>query len=140
MGLYRQVRGEAKTVRDSQYEISYHPQHRGQHYIPPHHEHISGSPFPLSVLTISPSNIISDVIHPRGLALNNRGELLVVKHCVSIFSDDGKNRRCFGRRGSGPDQLYHPCGVALSATGPIQQSYSCLLSRWQVTEMCWQLW
>ena len=26
-----QVRGEAKRVRDSQYEISYHPQHSGQH-------------------------------------------------------------------------------------------------------------
>ena len=38
------------------------------------------------------------------------------EHCVSIFSDNGKNRRYFGRRGSGPDQLYHPCGVALSAT------------------------
>ena len=120
----RQVRGEANRVSNSQYEISYHTQHRGQHYlhIRVEDKHISGSPFPLSVLTTSPSNIISDVIHPRGLALNDHGELLVVEQCehrVSIFSDNGMNRGYFGSRGSGPDQLYHPCGVALSATGDI---------------------
>ena len=115
-----QVRGEAKRVRDSQYEISYHPQHRGQHYlhIRVEDKHISGSPFPLSFFTTSPSTIISGVNHPWGLALSNREHLLVVEnggHCVSIFSDNGK----FISRGSGPDQLDHPCGVAFSATGYI---------------------
>jgi tripartite motif-containing protein 2/3/tripartite motif-containing protein 71 len=119
-----QVRGEAKRVRDSQYEISYHPQHRGQHYlhIRVEDKHISGSPFPLSVLTTTPSNIISSVKHPWGLALNNRGHLLVVEnggHCLSIFSDNGRDKRSFGSSGSVPDQRYHPCGVALSATGDI---------------------
>ena len=117
-----QVRGEAKRVRDSQYEISYHPQHRGQHYlhIQVEDKHISGSPFPLSVVNTTPSNIISGVKHPWGLALNNRGHLLVVEnggHGLSIFSDNGK--KSFGSRGSGPDQLYHPSGVAFSATGDI---------------------
>ena len=119
-----QVRGEAKRVRDSQYEISYHPQHRGQHYlhIRVEDKHISGSPFPLSVLNTTPSNIISGVKDPRGLVLNNYGQLLVVEnggHCVSIFSDNGKDKRSFGSYGPGPDQLYRPCGVALSATGDI---------------------
>jgi hypothetical protein len=58
-----QVRGEAKRVRDSQYEISYHPQHRGQHYlhIRVEDKHISGSPFPLSVLTTTPSVVLKDL-------------------------------------------------------------------------------
>ena len=119
-----QVRGEAKRVRDSQYEISYHPQHRGQHYlhIRVEDKHISGSPFTLSVLTTTPSNIISGVTDPWGLVLNNYGQLLVVEnggHCISIFSDNGKDKRSFGSYGPGPDQLCHPCGIALSATGDI---------------------
>ena len=120
-----QVRGEAKRVRGSQYEISYHPQHRGQRYlhIRVEDKHISGSPFPLSVLNTTPSNIINSVKHPWGLALNNRGHLLVVEqggHFVSKLSNDnGNDKRSFSSYGSGPDQLNCPCGVALSATGDI---------------------
>ena len=120
----RLVKGEAQWVGDSQYEISYHPQHRGQHYlyIRVEDKHISGSPFPLSVLTTSPSSIISGIKGPQGLMLSNHGELIAVEiegHCVSIFSNNGKKQRAFGSRGSGPDQLDHPCGVAFSATGDI---------------------
>ena len=119
-----QVRGEVKRVKDSQYEISYCPQHRGRHYlhIRVEDKHISGSPFPLSVISTTPSNIITGVRAPSGLALNNNRELVVAEHynhCLSIVSDDGKNRRTFGSPGSGPEQLYSPIGVALSATGDI---------------------
>ena len=115
-----QVRGEVKRVKDSQYEISYCPQHRGQHYlhIRVEDKHISGSPFPLSVISTTPSNIITDVRNPSGLALNK--ELVVAElggHCLSIVSDDGE--KPFGSEGSGPDQLKYPSGVALSATGDI---------------------
>ena len=118
-----QVRGEAKKVKDNQYEISYHPQHRGQHYlcIWVEDKHISGSPFPLSVLNTTPSNIITGVKGPRGLALNHAKQLLVMEcygHCVSIVSNDGQ-RKSFSSRGSGSDQLNCPSGVALSATGDI---------------------
>ena len=59
----RQVRGEAKRVRGSQYEISYHPHHRGQHYlhILVEDKHISGSPFLLSVLNTTPSVVLKDL-------------------------------------------------------------------------------
>ena len=59
----RQVRGEAKRVRGSQYEISYHPQHKGQHYlhIRVEDKHISGSPFPLTVLNTTPSVVLKDL-------------------------------------------------------------------------------
>ena len=114
-----QVRGEAKKVKDGEYKISYHPQHRGQHYlhIQVEDKHISGSPFPLSVLTATPTNIISDVNRPWGVALDNDGQLLVVEqsgHCISIFSDNEQNKRSFGSRGSGPGQLDHPSGIAIS--------------------------
>ena len=118
------VRGEAKKVKDNQYVISYHPQHRGRHYlhIRVEDKHISGSPFPLSVLTTTPTNIINDVKYPCGLALDNHGQLLVVEthgHRLSIFSGNGEDKRSFSSQGSGPDQLHHPCGVAVSATGNI---------------------
>ena len=114
-----QVRGEVKTV----YEISYCPQHRGRHYlhIRVEDKHISGSPFPLSVISTTPSNIITGVSRPWGLAVNNNRELVVAehtRHCLSIVSDDGK-KKTLGSKGSGPNQLKHPIGVALSATGDI---------------------
>ena len=119
-----QVRGEAKKVKDGKYKISYHPQHRGQHYlhIQVEDKHISGSPFPLSVLTTTPTNIIRDVNRPWGLALDNDGRLLVVEkngHCISIFNDNGRNKKSFSSYGSGPDQLTWPYGIAISATGNI---------------------
>ena len=119
-----QVRGEAKRVKDSQYEISYHPQHRGQHYlyIQVGDKHILGSPFPLSVLNTIPSSTITGVKYPWGLELNNHGQLMVVENgrsCVSIFSGSGEKSRSFGSFGSGPGQLIYPSGVALSATGNV---------------------
>ena len=120
----RQVRGEAKKVKDGEYKISYHPKHRGQHYlhIQVEDKHISGSPFPLSILTTTPTNIISDVNRPWGLALDNDGRLLVVENranCISIFNDNGRNKKSFSSRGSRPDQLQYPYGIAISATGNI---------------------
>ena len=119
-----QVRGEAKKVKDGEYKISYHPQHRGQHYlhIRVEDKHISGSPFPLSILTTTPTNIISDVNRPAGLALDNDGRLLVVekgRHCITIFSDDGQNKKSFGRYGARPGRLNQPCGIAISTSGDI---------------------
>ena len=116
------VRGEAKKMGDGEYKISYHHQHRGQHYlhIQVEDKHISGSPFPLSVLTTTLTNIISGVNGPRGLALDNDGRLLVVEtsgNCIS--SDNGQNKRSFGSSGSGPGQLNQPCGIAISTTGDI---------------------
>ena len=118
----RQVRGEAKKVGDGEYEISYLPQHRGPHYlhIRVGDKHISGSPFPLSVITTTPTNIITGVKYPWGLALDNKGQLVVVDgNCISIFSGSGGKVTSFGSSGSAPGQLNRPCGVALSATGDI---------------------
>ena len=119
-----QVRGEAKRVRDSQYEISYHPQHRGQHYlhIRVEDKHISGSPFPLSVLNTTPSNIIEDLKDPRGVAVNQEGQIVVVEcknNCISVLAVSGERRPQFriGTKGSDPGQLQCPRGLAITAEG-----------------------
>ena len=119
-----QVRGEAEKMGDGEYKISYHPQHRGQHYlqIQVEDKHISGSPFPLSVLTTTPTNIIRGVIEPWGLALDNDGQLIVAEqegNCISILNDNGRKKKSFSSRGSGPDQLTWPSGITISATGDI---------------------
>ena len=121
-----QVRGEAERVRDSQYEISYHPQHRGQHYlhIRVEDKHISGSPFPLSVLNTTPSNIIEDLKEPRGVAVNQEGQIVVVErdnHCITVLavsvSGERGPRFRIGTKGSDPGQLQCPRGLAITAEG-----------------------
>ena len=117
------VGGEVNKVRDGRYEISYLPQHRGYHYL---HirvggKHISGSPFPLSVITTTPTSITTDLDEPRGVALTDQGELVVTEYTrssVSIISGSGDKIK-FGNRGCGVGQLNTPCSVALSADGNI---------------------
>ena len=117
-----QVRGEVKKVTDGQYKVSYQPQHREPHYlhICVDEKHISGSPFPVSVLTTKPTKTITGLNEPCGLALNKYDQLVVVErksHCVSIFKED---KTSFGSFGSDPGQLNNPSGVAISPiTGDI---------------------
>ena len=129
---YGRVRGETEKVSDSQYDNSYQSPHRERHYLHIREDkYISGRSLPLSVLTATPTNIINDIKYPWGLALNNSGQLLVVEHSghcghrILIVGKYGKNRRSFSSRGSGPDRLWHPCGVALSATGDIVVTEFC---------------
>ena len=120
----RRVRGETEGVGDNRYKVSYCAEQRGPHYL---HirigdKHISGSPFSLSVITTTPSNIITGVSGPWGLALDKEGQLVVVEnggHSLSIFSEGGQKKRKIGSSGSGQGHLQFPCGVAISATGDI---------------------
>ena len=120
----RRVRGETEGVGDNRYKVSYCAEQRGPHtlHIRIGDKHISGSPFSLSVITTTPSNIITGVNGQWGLALGNEGQLVVVEnggHCLSVFSVGGKKKRKIGSNGSGQGQLRYPCGVAISATGDI---------------------
>ena len=120
----RRVRGETEGVGDNRYRVNYCARQRGPHtlHIGIGGKHISGSPFSLSVITTTPSNIITGVERPWGLALGNEGQLVVVEHggnCLSIFGEGGKKKMWIGCEGSGQGQLDHPCGVAISATGNI---------------------
>ena len=118
------VRGEAKRVKDGQYEISYLPQDRGYHslHIRLEDQHIPGSPFPLSVITITPTKTIRGVQGLSGLVVDDDGNLIVVERVkgqVSIFDPSGESRKSFSSHGSGRGQLDYACGVAISATGDI---------------------
>ena len=118
-----------KKTGDSRYEISYQPASRGRHqlHIKVEGDHIKGSPFPVTVkLPVkklgTPIKTISGVNRPWGVAVNQKGELIVSessRHCVSIFSPAGKKLRSFGSYGSGHGQFNGPDGVAVDDGGNI---------------------
>ena len=118
------VRGEVRRNGESKYEISYCPQRRGRHqlHIRVEGTHISGSPSTVAVLTTTPTSTIRGLNRPWGVAVNERGQIIVAErsgHCISIFSANGDRMRSFGGYGSAPGQLYYPEGVAITATGDI---------------------
>ena len=119
-----------KTEASGQYEISYQATSRGsrhQLHIKVQGEHIKGSPFPVTVkLPVqklgTPIKIICGVKWPWGVAVNQRGEIIVAEgggHCVSIFSPAGEKLRSFGSQGSGHGQFNQPRGVAVDDDGNI---------------------
>ena len=113
----------------SQYEISFQPTIKGIHqlHIKAEGQHIRGSP--LSVAVKMPVDklgthilIIDRLEHPWGVAINQRGEVVVTEgdgHCVSVFSPNGEKIRSFGTRGSGRGQFQNPHGVAVDGEGNI---------------------
>ena len=109
-----------KAKKTGQYEVSYQATRRGRHqlHIKVEGEHIKGSPFNVTVIKKLGTPIISGVKHPWGVAVNQRGEILVVErygHCVSIFSPTGERLGSFGSRGSGPGQFHEPRGVTVDS-------------------------
>ena len=119
-----QVRGEVKKVGESKYEISYRPQHSGQHqlHIRVEDTNIARSPFTISAFTTTPTNTIADLQQPWGVAVNERGQIVVTdytKCSISIFNANGGKVMSFGSSGSEPGQMSRPTGVALTATGDI---------------------
>ena len=115
-----QVRGEVNKVGESKYEISYRPQRSGQHqlHIRVEDVNIARSPFTISAFTTTPTSTIAGLPHPWGMAVNEKGQILVTDwaECtVSIFDANGGKVKSFGSSG----QMNHPIGVALTATGNI---------------------
>ena len=108
-----------KKGSGSQYKVSYQPTSLGRHqlHIKVEGEHIKGSPFNITVI-----KTITGVKKPYGMALNQRGEILVVEkdgHSISIFSPTGEKLRSFGSFGSGPGQFNQPHGVVVDDDGNI---------------------
>ena len=117
------VKGEVKKTKDGQYEISYHAPSRGRHqlHIKVEGDHIKGSPFPVIVkLPVrelgTPVKTIDRLKNPWGVAINQRGKILVTEHSgnrVSIFSSTGQKVRSFGKQGNFRGQFSGPCGIAI---------------------------
>ena len=129
--LVSEITGEkidcsVKKAEASQYEISYQATSRGRHqlHIKVEGEHIKGSPFPVTVIKKlgTPIKTISGVKCPWGVAVNQRGEVIVAEsggHCVTIFSPTGEKLQSFGSMGSGHGQFNDPRGVAVDDDGNI---------------------
>ena len=131
--LVSEITGEktdccVKKTEASQYEISYQAtSRRHQLHIKVEGEHIKGSPFTVTVKIPvkklgTPIKIIGGVNRPWGVAVNQRGEILVAErngHCISIFSPTGEKLRSFGSKGSGPGQFNEPHGVIVDGDGNI---------------------
>jgi tripartite motif-containing protein 2/3/tripartite motif-containing protein 71 len=118
-----------KTEASGQYDVSYQATNRGRHqlHIKVEGEHIKGSPFPVSVKLPAqklgtPIKTISGLNNPWGVAVNQRGEIIVAErngHCISIFNPTGEKLVSFGSQGSGPGQFNEPSGVAVDDDGNI---------------------
>ena len=118
-----------KNLEASKYEVSYQPTSRGRHqlHIKVEGEHIKGSPFTVTVkLPVqklgTPVRVIGGLNCPWGVAINQRGEIIVAEssgHCISIFSPTGEKLRSFGSYGSGQGQFSTPRGVAVDDDGNI---------------------
>ena len=123
------VKGAVQKKEKNKYTISYQPTHRGRHqlHIKVEGVPIRGSPFGvvarLSIQKLgTPIKTIGGLNRPWGVAVNQRGEIIVAEnggHCISIFSSIGEKIRTFGSRGSAQGQFNTPRGVAVDGDGNI---------------------
>ena len=123
------TRGSVEQKGQSQYEINYQPTMKGRHqlHVKVEGQHIRGSPFTVSVMSPveklgTPILYFRAVTSPHGVAINQRGEVIVAEwdeHCVSVFSHNGMKLRTFGSHGSGLGQFDHLCGVTVDREGSI---------------------
>ena len=120
---------QATAMEKNKYTISYQPTHRGRHqlHIKVEGVPIRGSPFvviaklPIPNLA-TPIRTIGDLNCPWGMAVNQKGEIIVAEsggHCISIFSQGGEKIRTFGSKGSAQGQFNCPRGVAVDGDGNI---------------------
>ena len=115
-----------EKINFNQYEISYQATIRGRHqlHIKVEGEHIKGSPFPVTAIKKrgTPIKIITGMKGPRGLAVNQRGEIIVgegYSNHVSILSSTGETLHSFGSQGSTQGQFDRIRGVAVDDYGNI---------------------
>ena len=106
----------------SRYEVSYTAVSRGQHklHVQVNDGEISGSPFAITVYPDPtqlghPVRTVTGLNKPYGIAINSHGEMVVAEHGsfqVSVFSISGQRIRSFGSKGSEPENMIRPAGIA----------------------------
>ena len=120
------VKAAVQRKEKNKYTISYQPTHRGRYQL---HIKIEGVPIrgsPFAVIAwknvSKPIKSIGGLNKPQGVAVNQRGEIVVAvagRDCISIFSPNGKKIRSFGSKGSARGQFREPRGVAVDGDGNI---------------------
>ena len=123
------VKAAIQKKEKNKYTISYQPTHRGRHQL---HVKVEGVPIrgsPFAVVTrlsiqklVTPIKTIWDLNGPWGVAVNQRGEIIVAEYngnCISIFSPSGEKVRAFGSKGSAQRLFNGPRGVAVDGDGNI---------------------
>ena len=120
------VKAAVQKKEKNKYTISYQPTHRGRYqlHIKVEEVPIRGSPFAvIAVKNLStPIRTIGGLSNPWGVAVNQRGEIIVAEsggHCISIFSPSGEKIGTFGSKGSAQGQFNEPRGVAVDGDGNI---------------------
>ena len=120
-----QIKAYIRRRADKKYEVTYTPQHRGQHqlHIAIEGRAIMNSPFSVIVLhnLIAPTNIIEGLCEPWGIAVREGGDIVVAEcgaHCITTISSSGE-KESFGTRGLAPNQMNWPEGVAIDGDGNI---------------------
>ena len=123
------TRGSIERTGQSQYKISYQPTIKGRHqlHIKVDDHHIRESPFTITTKSPveklgNPILTLKGVTRPCGVAINQRGEVVVTEngaHSVSVFGPIGKKLQSFGTHGSGKGQFGSPSGVAVDGDGNI---------------------
>ena len=129
----RESRNLVVTVATpSRYEVTYTPVSRGRHklHVQVNDKEINGSPFTVTVYPDPkqlghPVRTVTGLDWPRGIAFNNREEMIVIE-CgadrLSILDTRGQKIRTFGSRGDSPHQMNGPAGVATDDSGNIYVS------------------
>ena len=112
-----------------QYEITYLPTIKGRHqlHVKAEGHGISRTPFSIEVRSTvaslgAPILTICGVEGPWGIAMNLAGEVVVTelgRHCISVYSPNGRRLWSFGTHGSRHGQFRYPRGVAVDGKGNI---------------------
>ena len=117
------VHAAVATTFPSRYEVLYTAISRGQHqlHVRLNDIEINGSPFTMTVYPdptqlAHPVRVMTGLNHPYGIAVNNRGEMIVNEcggHQIAIFDIRRQRIRTFGSHGESPEQMIHPKGRAI---------------------------
>ena len=109
------VQCEVVKQQNGQHKINYRPMKRGKHqlHLTVDGNPVRGSPFPIAVTPSAqslnkPVRVVRGLDHPRGTAINSKGQMIVVEGngtCVSVLTPEGEKIRTFGTQGSGNGQL-----------------------------------
>ena len=118
----KQVISVAMTT-PSRYEVSYTAVSRGQHklHVQVNAREISGSPFTITVYPDPtqlgrPVRTVTGLSGPYGIAFNSRGEMVVAESghsLMSVINISGQRIMSFGSKGSGPEDMIMPAGIAI---------------------------